>query len=296
MTKTPRVSVLMTVYNAAPWLREAVDSIVGQTYGDWEMVVIENGSSDESTAILASYNDRRIIVVAMRENIGRTPALRHAFELARGEYIAVLDADDVADTTRLEKQVAFLDEHRDVTVVGSWARRINGEGAEIGLWTQPTDPSALLDRLGYENPIVHSSAMYRSAAAAEVGGYPLDLAYAQDCGLWLRLAERGPTGIIGEYLCRHRIVGSSMTQSNKSRILIARDSVTLLAYAGEHLRLSTAARRRWREETAIAASRYAIALARAGQLTEAAGIVIAALARNPLAFLWNRVYSSWLGR
>lgn len=296
MTERPRVSVLMTLYNAAPFLRAAIDSILAQTFVDWELIVVENGSTDESPLILASYHDPRIRVIPVRTNMGRTPALRYAFDLARAEYIAVLDADDVAEPTRFAKQVAFLDEHREVSVVGSWARQINAEGAEIGHWTPPTDAVALLDQLGHENPIVHSSAMYRAALAAAVGGYPLELAYAQDCGLWLRLAQRGPLSIIGEYLCRHRIVATSMTRSNGARILVARDSVTLLAYAGEHLPLTPAGRRRWRDETAVAASRYAIALARAGRVTEGARIMIGALARHPLAFLWNRVYSAWLGR
>ena len=109
--KEPRVSVLMTIYNAEPYLKEAIDSIVAQTFGEWELIAIENGSSDGSRAILDSYQDERIRCFCLPENIGRTPALRYAFEQAGGEYIAVLDADDVSHPERFKKQVEYLDQH-----------------------------------------------------------------------------------------------------------------------------------------------------------------------------------------
>jgi glycosyltransferase involved in cell wall biosynthesis len=287
----------MTIYNAAPWLRQAVDSLVAQTFRNWELVAVENGSTDASPAILASYGtDPRMRVFSMRENMGRTPGLRLAFEQARGEYIAVLDADDVADPTRFAKQVAFLDEHPATTVVGCWARRIDGEGREIGLWSPPTDPAALYDQLGYENPIVHSAAMYRAAAAAEVGGYPAEVPYAQDCGLWLRLAERGPLGMIGEYLCSHRTIPGGMTRSPQLRVMVSRDNLALLNYAAQHLALSPGARRRSREERTIARVRYAVALARAGRLAAGLVALTKAVIWNPPGILWNRVYRAALFR
>lgn len=294
MSEAPRVSVLMTVYNAAPWLREAIDSIVSQTYGGWELVAIENGSTDASPAILASYDDPRIRVIALRENIGRTPALRHAFDLARGEYIAVLDADDVAAPTRLEKQVAFLDAHPGVSVVGSWVRRIDGEGRDIGRWAPPTEAAQLHDHLGFANPIIHSAAMYRADLAREVGGYPLEYSYAQDCGLWLRLAERGPIAVIGEYLSSHRTLPGSMTVSKQSQVMVSRDNLALLEYAARHLSLSSFGRRRNREELAIAAFRHAFALVRTYRVAAGLGVVIRAIGRNPQAVLWNRIYRAAL--
>jgi len=148
MSKLPRVSVLMTIYNAGPWLREAIESILAQTYVDWELIAIENGSTDESPAILASYKDSRIRLIGLHENMGRTPALRLAFDLARGEYIAILDADDLAERTRLQKQIAFMDTHGDVAVVGTWAVRIDSAGKEVGRWAPATDPAQLVTSWG----------------------------------------------------------------------------------------------------------------------------------------------------
>jgi glycosyltransferase involved in cell wall biosynthesis len=294
MSESPRVSVLMTVYDAAPWLREAVESLINQTYSDWELVVIENGSSDESPGILASYSDPRIRVCATRENMGRTPALRRALELARGEYIAVLDADDVAEATRLERQVAFLDAYPEISLVGSWTRRIDGEGRAIGEWTPPVDPSQLRDLLGFANPIVHSAAMYRAESARLVGGYPIEYPYAQDYALWLRLAERAPIAVIGEYLSRHRSQHGSMTVNKASAVIVSRDKLALLEYASRHLALSAPARRRNREERTIAACRYAIALVRTRRIAAGLGILLRAVVGNPSAIVWNRVYRETL--
>ena len=289
MADRPRVSVLMTVFNAAPWLRAAIDSIMQQTYTDWELIAIENGSTDASPEILASYADPRIRVITVRENMGRTPALRHAFDLARGEYTTVLDADDVAADTRLAKQVAFLDSNGDVLVVASWMIRIDGEGREIGRWAPMTDPAKLRDQLGFENPIVHSSAMYRADMARAVGGYPSEYPYAQDSALWLRMAQRGQIAMIGEYLGCHRTLPGGMTRSKESRVLVARDILLLLEYAGDHLALSPAARRRNREERTIAACRYGIALLRARKVGKGLASLGRASLADPVGVVWNRV-------
>lgn len=294
MSEQPRVSVLMTVYNGAQWLREAIDSVVHQTYGDWELIAIENGSSDESPAILASYPDARIRVISMRGNIGRTPALRHAFDVARGEYIAVLDADDVAERTRLAKQVEFLDAHPRISLVGTWALRIDGAGREVARWAPATDSQRLQDELGFANPIVHSAAMYRAAVARDVGGYPPEYPYAQDAALWLRLAERGPVAMIGEYLSSHRTTPGGMTRSKESSVIVSRDNLSVLEYAACHLPLSSYARRRNREERTVAGCRYAIALMRTQRMGAGLRMILRTAAHNPAGMVWNRVYRAAL--
>ena len=170
--RVPRVSVLMTIYNAAPYLRQSLDSLLGQTFEDWELIAIENGSSDSSPGILASYKDPRIGVFAVATNMGRTGGLRYAFKRARGKYIAVLDADDLSHRERLAAQVVRLDAEPDLGLLGTWAEVIDGAGVRLRAWEPPVGTAELHDRLGWENPIVHSSAMYRRALAEAAGGYP----------------------------------------------------------------------------------------------------------------------------
>jgi hypothetical protein len=286
---TPRVSVLMTIYNAGPYLRRSIDSLLRQSFGDWELIAVENGSSDDSASILASYEDRRIGAFFLRANIGRTPALRYAFRQARGEYIAVLDADDVAQPERLRRQVEHLDVHPEVVLLGTWADHIDANNTIIGAWTPPTDAAALLTSMAGENPIVHSSAMYRAAAAREVGGYPEDRPYSQDYGLWLKLLARGTPGMLPERLTQFRILSSSMTRSRKHEVDVAWDLLQVMIEAGDGLKLGDDGRRRNREEVAIARLRYAAALARSRRLTEGMWTAWRALITDPISLVNNRI-------
>jgi glycosyltransferase involved in cell wall biosynthesis len=280
----------MTVYNAEPWLRQAIDSIIGQTYPDWELIIVDDGSTDRSPSIVASYADPRVRVVTVAENMGRTPALRCAFEHARGEYIAILDADDLADPARFAKQVDYLDVNGDVSVVGTWTIRIDEHGDEVGRWAPTVDPHGLQDQLGYENPVVHSAAMYRADLAREVGGYPTEYPYAQDSGLWLRLAQRGRIGMIDEFLSYHRTVAGGMTRSKESQVMVSRDRLALLGYAAVHLPLSASARRRNREERTIARCRYGISLLRARHVRAGLAVLGHAIVADPPGVIWNRVF------
>ena len=259
---TARVSVLMTIYNAEPYLKEAIDSILTQKFSDWELIAVENGSTDQSAEILSSYEDPRVRVFAFTENIGRTPALRYAFEQAKGKYIAVLDADDVALPERLVRQVEFLDNHDDVVLVGTWTQAIDVKGRITSTLEPPTSSEEIHDCLGWATPLVHSSVMYRSAAASKVGGYPKEFAYAQDIALYQALSKVGRLATIDDFLCQWRTSSKSFTRSNQNRLLIAYEQVALWRFARESLPLSVRSRRINRLATARAEVRYGLAMLR----------------------------------
>lgn len=288
----PRVSVLMTVHNAAEFVPIAIASVLTQSFCDWELVVVDDGSTDASPTILRSYADPRIRVRLLPHNIGRTPALQQAFEMGRGEYFAVLDADDVSRADRLATQVAHLDAHPEVLLVGSWARYIDEGGRVTGGWHPPSDSVELHEIFGWANPIVHSSAMYRAAGAIEVGGYPSALPYAQDYGLWLRLAARGAVGIIAEELCDQRIVASSMTRGRRFRTAVMRDSLALVRDAQVLLDFQGRAARRNRDAIMIAELKCSLADVRRGRLVGGLGAIIGAILGNPLGLLRSRAYRS----
>jgi len=238
----PCVSVLMTIYNAEPYLKEAIDSILSQTFENWELIAIENGSQDNSLTILSEYKDHRVHVSIYPKNIGRTNALCVAFEKAQGEYIAILDADDVAHPERLAKQVKYLNKNLDVGLVGSWAKRIDKNGNDIANFNPPIDKTRLYNSLGWTNLFVHSSTMYRKYLAQKVGGYSKNYIYAQDYALILDLVKICQVAIIGEYLCDLRILDSSMTfgnnEYNKIRL---RESKLLFQKAAKNIPLSAVA-------------------------------------------------------
>lgn len=284
--KFPRVSVLMTIYNAEPYLKAAIDSLLGQTFQDWELIAVENGSTDDSRAILNRYADHRVRAFILPKNIGRTPALRYAFDQARGDYIAVLDADDISSPDRFLRQVEFLDQHADVSLVGSWAHYIDEHGKVFDEFEPPLNQEALQDCLGWTNPIVHSSAMYRRQLAREAGGYPDEIVWAQDMGLILALARNGKIAMIGDYLCQLRVLTASMTRSSKNQMLVATEAILLFKRAAETLQLSVKARRLNRRSISIAEIKLGIATLKSRSILAGLQMIVQGLIAAPSA-LWG---------
>lgn len=281
-----RVSVLMTIYNAAPFLRESIDSLMAQTFKDWELIAIENGSTDESPAILAEYQDPRIRVISLPKNIGRIAALCDAFDQACGEFVAVLDADDAAYPERFAKQVEFLDSHPETVLVGSWAQHIDRESRVFNTWQPPADSPSLQESLGWINPIVHSSAMYRRKEAVMAGGYPRRYIYAHDYALLIALVEhQGQLSVIPEYLCKLRVFSGNMSSSFQHGIDVVQEGLELVRYAGEKLPLSKQGRRMNRRSIAKYEIRKGIVLIRSGHRIKGLSVILSAFGRHP-EILW----------
>lgn len=122
-SKCPQISVIMSVYNGEKYLREAIDSILNQTFTHFEFIIVNDGSTDKSLNIIKSYNGSRIILV-QQENKGLAAALNEGIKIAKGKYIAMMDADDISLPTRLEKQIQFMEAHPEYVAIGSWANKI----------------------------------------------------------------------------------------------------------------------------------------------------------------------------
>lgn len=191
MDKNPRVSVLMPVYNGERCLREAVESILNQTFTDFEFVIVDDGSTDNTWQILQGYaaNEPRIALVRNETNVGLARSLNKGLELARGEYIARMDADDVSLPERLATQVAFLDEHPEVGVVGCAAYVIDAEGSPTSIMRQPTMHGLILWSLCFSTPFIHPTVLLRKAVIERVGWYDDVLSANQDRDLWQRLSS-----------------------------------------------------------------------------------------------------------
>lgn len=185
------VTVLMTVYNGMPYLKEAVESILHQDFDDFEFLVINNGSSDASPAYLNSLDDGRLRIVHLEKNIGRTPALNHGLSLVESEYAAIIDADDISEEKRLSSQLDFLNKNPDIVLLGAGIAYIDSEGKPLGEEVFSRSHSEVLRTLPVFNQFAHAACMYRTAQAREAGGYPETFNYAQDYALWLNMIKRG---------------------------------------------------------------------------------------------------------
>lgn len=201
----PAVSVLMAVRDGAAHVAEAVQSVLAQTLGDLELIVIDDGSADATPAILAGVGDPRLRVHAQAP-AGLTRALNRALALSRAPLVARLDADDVARPERLARQVAFLDAHPDVGLLGTAAVEIDAGGRVVRTVCPPAHDAELRRVLIRRNPFVHSSIMLRRTALEAAGGYDERVPVAQDYDLWLRLAPVTCLACLPEPLVVRRLV------------------------------------------------------------------------------------------
>lgn len=212
-----KVTVLMSVYNGEKRLQEAVESILNQTFTDFEFLIINDASTDCSMKILQSYSDPRIKIITNKNNLGLTKSLNKGLELAKGKYIARMDADDVSYSTRLEKQVKYLEEHRDVGLVGSSFEIIDEFGNLLSRNIYKTFTyEKIYYALIFNNCIAHSSVMYRRDLVINIGGYDERLARTQDFDLWSRISKKSKIEVIEEVLLKWR--NSQSNISNKCKI------------------------------------------------------------------------------
>jgi len=217
-----QVSVVMPVYNGARYLREAVDSILSQTYTDFEFIIVDDGSTDETPAILATYAkaDPRVVLVPNHQNLGLVHSLNRGLALARGEYVARMDADDISLAERFERQVAYLEVHPDVGVLGTNIIYIDSEGQPLGdgkpkdRW--PVTPQVARWMLLWRCPIYHPTVMIRRAALAQMASaYDPAYQHAEDRELWTRLSRQTCIASLPDVLVQYRITASSVSRRHQ---------------------------------------------------------------------------------
>jgi glycosyltransferase involved in cell wall biosynthesis len=201
----PKVTVLMAVYNGERFLREAIESILGQTFQDFEFLIINDGSTDDTREIVLSYDDKRIRLVDNEHNLGLPRSLNKGLKIAEGKFIARQDADDISEPKRLSRQVAFLEAHPEVALLGTWYKEIDAQGDIIGSRELPCNYTEIRWSLLFFCPFVHSSVMLRrSVVLGQIGIYN-ESSDAEDYELWSRIARCFPVANLGEYLVRFRI-------------------------------------------------------------------------------------------
>lgn len=203
MDHKTQVTVLMPVYNAEQYLREAIESILGQTHRDFEFLIIDDGSTDQSGAIINSYYDPRIRAVPNGNNFGLIYTLNRGLDLAQGELIARMDADDISQPERLARQVAFLNNHVNVGVCGSWIEWFMGR--EL-IDQFPVNDREIKQNLPYRCPFAHPAVMLRAAVLRRYRlRYDPCYPHAEDYELWTRLASLTDFANLPEVLLKYRI-------------------------------------------------------------------------------------------
>jgi len=193
MTDTPLVSVVVPVHNGEATIRTALESILRQTYSEFELLVIDDGSTDSTPELLEdmSRRDRRVRVLRNPSAMGLGWTLNRGVAEARGDWIARMDADDVAHPERLMRQLRALQADPSIHVLGTQAVEVDAAGRARGVRRVPLAPEDVRAVLPWTNPIVHPSVMFRREVILSVGSYDPSLRHAEDYDLWLRCAAAG---------------------------------------------------------------------------------------------------------
>ena len=221
-TEIPKVSVVMPVFNNGEWLAEAISSVRAQSLREFELIVIDDGSTDQTELIIAkTARDDARIRTARYDHRGIAAALNAGIALARSPVIARMDGDDIADPDRLRKQLAFLEAHPSVAAVGSWAHVVDERGRRTGELRPETESSVLRSLLPKTNPFVHSSMMLSTEVVRGVGGYRAGLEGAEDYDLWLRISEQAQLANLPEFLLSYRRHSTSASATAAQRQLLS---------------------------------------------------------------------------
>ena len=227
-TREPAISVLMAVYNSAQYLPAALDSILGQTFPQFELVVVDDTSTDDTPAILSAYarRDNRFVLLRNARNLKLAGSLNRGLQHCRAPLIARADSDDVCHPARLEKQIEFLGRHPEIGVISCSYNLIAGDGQLIGLHSLPPESAMIKFKLLWESSLAHAAAVYRAREVRAVGGYDERLATAQDYDLWSRLAERTDFANLAEPLLEVRTHALRTTTLHASETVKAANRVS----------------------------------------------------------------------
>lgn len=208
-----KVSILMPVYNAEQYVAEAIDSILSQSYRDWELIIINDGSTDSSESIITQYEDSRIYYIKNPVNLRLIKTLNKGIDYCHGEYIARMDADDVALPDRLKEQVEFLDSHADYLMCGTNAIVIDNDGNKTGKIKNLPDNDFLQINMLFSPPFIHPSVMIRREVLKE-NRYDEEYKHVEDYELWCRIANLGKIANLNKDLLLYRWHDSNVSVLN----------------------------------------------------------------------------------
>lgn len=215
--KNPEISVILPVYNAEKYIRNSIESILHQSFKDFELIIINDGSIDNSDAIISSFNDVRICYYANDTNLGLIKTLNKSINLSKGRYIARMDADDICMPDRLKKQFVYMESHKHIVLCGTWARIIDESGTFKGRIRRIDSHNLIRVNMLFTTPFIHPSIMIRKEIL-EYNRYNENALHCEDLELWMRLAQniKYHFANLPEYLIHYRIHLSNISIQNSN--------------------------------------------------------------------------------
>lgn len=214
----------MPVYNGEKYLKEAIESVLNQTFKNFELIIINDGSIDQTSKIIEEFakRDTRIVTIQNFKNLGLQESLKIGIAASRGELIARLDYDDYwIDAAKLEKQIAHFEKYLDCVVVGTWVTLIDASGSNKGLLKRAVNDEAIRASILRSNEFTHSSVVFRKSTLSKAGGsYNSYYRYTEDLELWLRMGMVGKLANIPEFLTAYRTTGQNVSMRKRQQQLL----------------------------------------------------------------------------
>ncbi len=215
----PLVSILMPVYNGGRYISDAIKSVLLQTYESWELLIVDDNSTDNTLSVIKEFKDARIRLYKNTKQLGLAENRNKALSLASGKYIAILDADDVSDKDRIRLQVAEFQKDKKLVLCGTWTKVIDELNRVTASWKFPTKSQALKAQMYLQFPFVHSSVMMRHEAIKKLKKlYQNEYSPAEDYDLCFRIMKLGYVQIIPKFLLKYRIHSKNTSSLYKSTL------------------------------------------------------------------------------
>jgi glycosyltransferase involved in cell wall biosynthesis len=212
----PEISVIMAIYNGEKYLRIAINSVLQQSFSEFEFIIVDDCSTDSTQAIINSYNEKRIVYIRNNQNLGQTPSLNIGLNIAKGKYIARIDADDIYLRGKLKLQYAFMEEHPNIAVCGTMSECVDENGDIYSNRSFPERPNDIYFRIFYQSPINHVSVIMRKSTIISVGSYDENYPICADFALWSKLIKNNhKLTNLPETLTQFRIHVRSLSVVNK---------------------------------------------------------------------------------
>lgn len=216
----PKISIILPVYNGEKYIALTINSILNQTFKDFELIIINDCSSDKSKKIILSYEDKRILYIENYKNIGQISSINKGIKLSNASLIARVDQDDIFEKEKLEIQFNFLNENPNITVVGTWANIINSDGNLIRKLSIPDENNQMINVLLNSNPLFHPSVIFRKEVVLELGLYNKKYEFTEDYDLWCNIVMSGyKIANIPKFLIKYREHSDQSSKKNQEKQL-----------------------------------------------------------------------------
>jgi glycosyltransferase involved in cell wall biosynthesis len=227
----PKVSVLMVVYNGQLFIKDAINSIVGQEYKNWELVIVNDASTDNTLSIIKKYKNKKIIIRNLYKNIGPYKATILGLNFCKGKYISFLDSDDLMHEKKILEQVKFLENNNQIVIVSNWYEKINYKNKIIKKIKNFTDNEKFNSLFPVQNLICNSSVMFRRVLLKEINFYNKNIIYAYDYNFYLKIFKKYKFGFLKKFYTKYRVHKLQRTQNIDLKRAIIKENIYFLNWS-----------------------------------------------------------------